>query len=97
MTLKYDISQFGCPWCVNDHLDSTNNFCSSDFGSKIVQKFKNSKTHRTFFPLIKFENPLFFSAKLEVKFSLTFGIARNLFELLIFNSSFISLFDYFIK
>ena len=34
---------------------------------------------RNFFPFINFENPLYFSAELEVKFGLTSGTARNNF------------------
>ena len=33
------------------------------------------------FPFINFENPLYFSAELEVKFGLNSGTARNLFFL----------------
>ena len=26
MTMKYDISQFGRSWCLNDHLETRQNF-----------------------------------------------------------------------
>ena len=78
MTYIYDISQFRWSWCLNDRLAHSNHNRSSNFGYKIVKKFKNSKTRRKFFPFINFENPLYFLAELEVPFGLTFVIARNL-------------------
>jgi hypothetical protein len=69
MTLKYDISQFGRSWCLNNPLDLSNQ-TSSLFINKQIKK-KNQK----FFPFINFENPLYFLAELKVKFGLTSGTA----------------------
>jgi hypothetical protein len=35
MTYKYDISQFGRSWCLNDRLDLNNHTRSSNFGHQI--------------------------------------------------------------
>ena len=78
LTYNYDISQFGWSWCLNDRLVLSNHTRSFNFGKTNFTNSKNLKTRRKFFPFINFENPLYFSAKLEVKFGLTFVIARNL-------------------
>jgi hypothetical protein len=35
MTYKYDISQFGRSWCLNDRLDLSNYTHSSDIGKQL--------------------------------------------------------------
>ena len=75
MTLKYDISQFGQSWCLNDRLYLSNHTRSSDFGKQMFKNKKEMKYASTNFPIINFENP---STKLEVKFAVTSQTARNL-------------------
>ena len=78
MTSVYDVDRFGWSWCLKKRLDHSNHTRSSDFGLKIVLKFKNRKACLKYFSFIHFDNPLYFSVELEVEFGLTFVIARIL-------------------
>ena len=51
MTLKYDISQIGRPWCLNDRLDLINPTRPSDLADKLFKNKKIWKRVRNIFPL----------------------------------------------